>query len=44
MHPSAAGVYEDIFRSAKKIIAVGCFSVGANQVDLDAARRRSRTS
>ncbi len=31
---------EEIFRSAKKLIAVGCFSVGTNQVDLDAARRR----
>ncbi len=31
---------EEIFESAKKLIAVGCFSVGTNQVDLDAARRR----
>ncbi|MDL2403817.1 phosphoglycerate dehydrogenase [Rhizobium mayense] len=31
---------EEIFSSAKKLIAVGCFSVGTNQVDLDAARRR----
>ena len=31
---------EEIFESAKKLIAVGCFSVGTNQVDLEAARRR----
>lgn len=31
---------EEIFSSAKKLMAVGCFSVGTNQVDLDAARRR----
>ena len=31
---------EEVFSSAKKLIAVGCFSVGTNQVDLDAARRR----
>lgn len=31
---------EEILNSAKKLIAVGCFSVGTNQVDLDAARRR----
>lgn len=31
---------DEIFESAKKLIAVGCFSVGTNQVDLGAARRR----
>jgi D-3-phosphoglycerate dehydrogenase len=31
---------EEMFESAKKLIAVGCFSVGTNQVDLAAARRR----
>jgi D-3-phosphoglycerate dehydrogenase len=31
---------DEIFESAKKLIAVGCFSVGTNQVDLEAARRR----
>ncbi|TAW39313.1 phosphoglycerate dehydrogenase [Rhizobium leguminosarum] len=31
---------EEIFSCAKKLMAVGCFSVGTNQVDLDAARRR----
>jgi D-3-phosphoglycerate dehydrogenase len=30
----------DIFADAGRLIAVGCFSVGTNQVDLDAARRR----
>jgi D-3-phosphoglycerate dehydrogenase len=31
---------EDIFAVAPSLIGVGCFSVGTNQVDLDAARRR----
>jgi len=31
---------EEIFESARKLIAVGCFSVGTNQVNLEAARRR----
>jgi D-3-phosphoglycerate dehydrogenase len=30
----------DILSSARQLIAVGCFSVGTNQVDLDAARKR----
>jgi D-3-phosphoglycerate dehydrogenase len=30
----------DIFSDANRLIAVGCFSVGTNQVDLDAARKR----
>lgn len=30
----------DILCNAGQLIAVGCFSVGTNQVDLDAARRR----
>ena len=29
-----------VFEAADKLIAVGCFSVGTNQVDLDAARAR----
>ncbi|MDB5642651.1 MAG: phosphoglycerate dehydrogenase [Hyphomicrobiales bacterium] len=29
-----------VFAKAEKLIAVGCFSVGTNQVDLDAARKR----
>ena len=31
---------EDIFAAAPRLIAVGCFSVGTNQVDLGAATRR----
>ncbi|MGY2047536.1 phosphoglycerate dehydrogenase [Methylobacterium sp. JK268] len=31
---------EAAFEAADRLIAVGCFSVGTNQVDLDAARRR----
>ncbi len=30
----------DIFSGADRLTVVGCFSVGTNQVDLDAARRR----
>jgi D-3-phosphoglycerate dehydrogenase / 2-oxoglutarate reductase len=30
----------DIFAEADRLTVVGCFSVGTNQVDLDAARRR----
>ena len=30
----------DIFSDAGRLITVGCFSVGTNQVDLDAARKR----
>ena len=29
----------DIFSGADRLIAVGCFSVGTNKVDLDAARK-----
>lgn len=31
---------EAAFAAAERLVAVGCFSVGTNQVDLDAARRR----
>ena len=31
---------QEIFAATNKLIAVGCFSVGTNQVDLDAARQR----
>ncbi|MEN5082092.1 phosphoglycerate dehydrogenase [Bosea sp. TWI1241] len=31
---------EPVFAAAKRLFAVGCFSVGTNQVDLDAARLR----
>jgi D-3-phosphoglycerate dehydrogenase len=31
---------QDVFSDAGRLIAVGCFSVGTNQVNLEAARRR----
>ncbi|MFU8763468.1 MAG: phosphoglycerate dehydrogenase [Haliea sp.] len=31
---------EDIFEAARKLVAVGCFCIGTNQVDLSAATRR----
>jgi D-3-phosphoglycerate dehydrogenase len=31
---------KEVFSAADRLIAVGCFSVGTNQVDLDAARQR----
>ncbi|MGI9420251.1 MAG: phosphoglycerate dehydrogenase [Geminicoccaceae bacterium] len=31
---------EDVFEGADQLVAVGCFSVGTNQVDLPAAQRR----
>ena len=31
---------EEIFQCAQKLIAVGCFCIGTNQVDLNAARER----
>src|SRR5690606_7669477 len=31
---------EDIFAAAEKLIAVGCFCIGTNQVDLKAATKR----
>ncbi|MEQ9397446.1 phosphoglycerate dehydrogenase [Haliea sp.] len=31
---------EDIFEAARKLVAVGCFCIGTNQVDLAAATRR----
>lgn len=30
----------DVFEAAQKLVAVGCFCIGTNQVDLDAARER----
>lgn len=30
----------DIFKAAKRLVAVGCFCIGTNQVDLEEARRR----
>lgn len=37
---SRSQLTEDIFNSANKLIAVGCFCIGTNQVDLEAATRR----
>ena len=31
---------EDVFAAAEKLVAVGCFCIGTNQVDLDAAAKR----
>ncbi|WKN21728.1 phosphoglycerate dehydrogenase [Azotobacter vinelandii] len=31
---------EEVFDRAKKLVAVGCFCIGTNQVDLEAARER----
>ena len=31
---------EEVFAASDRLMCVGCFSVGTNQVDLDAARRR----
>ncbi len=31
---------EEIFEAARKLVAVGCFCIGTNQVDLNAATRR----
>ena len=31
---------QDIFAAARKLVAVGCFCIGTNQVDLNAATRR----
>src|ERR1700678_755356 len=37
---SRTALTEGVFAAADQLTAVGCFSVGTNQVDLDAARRR----
>jgi D-3-phosphoglycerate dehydrogenase len=37
---SATQLTEEIFAAAGKLVAVGCFCIGTNQVDLDAASRR----
>lgn len=37
---SRSELTEDIFAAASRLVAVGCFSVGTNQVDLGAAARR----
>ncbi len=37
---SRTQITEEVLEAADKLIAIGCFSVGTNQVDLDAATRR----
>lgn len=37
---SRSQVTEDILDAGDRLLTVGCFSVGTNQIDLDAARRR----
>ncbi|MGE3711453.1 MAG: phosphoglycerate dehydrogenase [Hyphomicrobiaceae bacterium] len=37
---SRTQITADIVEATDKLIAIGCFSVGTNQVDLDAARRK----
>ena len=37
---SRTALTQDVFAAADRLVAVGCFSVGTNQVDLNAARRR----
>lgn len=40
---SRSQLTEEVFAAAKKLIAVGCFCIGTNQVDLAAATRRGIT-
>ena len=37
---SRSQLTEDVFAVARKLVAVGCFCIGTNQVDLNAATRR----
>ena len=37
---SRSQLTEEIFAAAEKLVAVGCFCIGTNQVDLDAAAKR----
>src|SRR6185437_12590099 len=37
---SRTALTNDVFAAANQLTAVGCFSVGTNQVDLNAARKR----
>jgi D-3-phosphoglycerate dehydrogenase / 2-oxoglutarate reductase len=37
---SRTQITEEVLEAADRLIAIGCFSVGTNQVDLDGARRR----
>ncbi len=36
---SRTQITQDVLDAADRLIAIGCFSVGTNQVDIDAARR-----
>src|SRR5437879_13516025 len=36
---SRTQITTDVLEAADRLIAIGCFSVGTNQVDIDAARR-----
>ena len=36
---SRTQITADVLEAADRLIAIGCFSVGTNQVDIDAARR-----
>jgi len=36
---SRSQLTDDVFESAKKLVAVGCFCIGTNQIDMDAATR-----
>jgi D-3-phosphoglycerate dehydrogenase len=37
---SRTNLTEDVFQAAKKLVGVGCFCIGTNQVDLKAAQKR----
>ncbi|MDG4811864.1 phosphoglycerate dehydrogenase [Hydrogenovibrio sp. 3SP14C1] len=37
---SRTNLTEDVFKAAKKLVGVGCFCIGTNQVDLKAAQKR----
>ena len=37
---SRTKITEEILDAAKKLMAIGCFCIGTNQVDLEAAKRR----
>ncbi len=39
LDPSRTQITADIVEAADRLIAIGCFSVGTNQVDIDACRR-----
>ncbi len=37
---SATNLTEEVIDAARKLVAIGCFCIGTNQVDLEAARKR----